>query len=358
MNNESSSALQKATLVLLIFIAAALGYLIMRDYMRTWKDVATAPETDPVVGTPVSAPVPFSTPSETKISVVPLRPRRETNVLRGPTNRVAVVRPEAPTLARLDTASEIVVVPSPFAHSPGLPVPAAVSGGFSVGARPGALVSGRVILQGTPPPEKMVTLDAMCGRLHPEPMTTRHFVIGQDSGLANVFVYVKSGVASQKATQAVMPLLDNIRCEFQPYVLGVRAGQPFQIRNSDPVLHDMHLQPQAGGGNREFNLALPVAGKTTTQMIRKPELFIKVKCNVHPWMFAYLSVVDHPWFAVTDENGNYALPAGLPPGHYTLAAVHLKAGEATQKVTVPEGASVPVDFTLDVPDTIAKATVP
>jgi hypothetical protein len=212
------------------------------------------------------------------------------------------------------------------------------------------------MLHGQPPPEKRVVLDAICGRLHPHPMTTRHYVVAEDGGLANVFVYVKSGVAPQKMPQLEIPVLDNINCEFQPYVLGVRAAQPFSIRNSDPVLHNAHFLPRKAN-NSEFNIGLPVRGTAVQRVLRNPEVFVQVKCDVHPWMFAYIGVVDHPWFAVTDANGNFALPDRLPRGRYTIAAVHVKAGEATQEVDLDEEAPPTPSFTLEVPDALAKVNV-
>jgi hypothetical protein len=73
-------------------------------------------------------------------------------------------------------------------------------------------------------------------------------------------------------------------------------------------------------------------------------------------MFAYVGVVDHPWFAVTDQNGNFSLPAGLPPGQYTLAAAHLKAGEILQQLNVTETGVEPVTFTFELASEMAKTT--
>lgn len=130
-------------------------------------------------------------------------------------------------------------------------------------------------------------------------------------------------------------------------IFGVQAGQVLKVRNSDPMLHNVHSVSRAG--NKQRNVAQPVKGMTTDFIFEKPEVFVQFKCDVHPWMFAYVGVVEHPWFAVTDGNGAFALPAGLPPGRYTLAAVHRKLGEQTQTVTVGAGGSGPVEFTLEVP---------
>jgi hypothetical protein len=197
----------------------------------------------------------------------------------------------------------------------------------------------------------------MCARLNPAPITTRHYVVSESGGLANVFVYIKTGATPSKAPQSGLPLLDNINCQFEPYVLGVRAGQPFQIRNSDPMLHNSHALPK-NAGNREFNLGFPVAGMTQQKVFDKPEVLVQIKCDVHPWMFAYIGVVDHPWFGVTDGNGEFVLPEGLDAGTYTIAAVHRKAGESLQRITIDSRDVLPVNFTFDAPDNLAKSTTP
>jgi hypothetical protein len=243
-------------------------------------------------------------------------------------------------------AAESPLAGTSFAE--GQPTPVAVARGV-VAEGAFSSVTGRVALRGNPPPEKQIQLDPMCGRLHPAPMFTRHFVVGRDGGLGNVLVYVKTGAPKDVSEQAAVPVLDNVACEFQPYVLGVRVGQPFTLRNSDPILHNMHMVPKPGSGNREVNLGMPVKGMSVTKILDQPEIFIRVKCDVHPWMFAYIGAVAHRWFAVTDTDGNFAVPSGLPAGRYTIAAVHVKAGERTQQINVTENGAEPVNFTFDVP---------
>jgi plastocyanin len=212
-----------------------------------------------------------------------------------------------------------------------------------------AEISGKIKLNGTPPPEKKITLDPMCGKLATGGLTTRHYVVGPDKGLANVFVYVKEGAKATPATGQGQ-LLDQVNCEYTPYVMGVQAGQTFMVKNSDNLLHNVHAIPKPGSGNKEKNIGQPVKGMTTPFVFEKPEVLVKFKCDVHPWMFAYVGVVEHPYFAVTDKEGNYKI-SGLPAGDYTVEAVHLKAGNATQKVKVGADEKKTQDFTLE-----AKAT--
>lgn len=347
MNNQSGSALQKANFALLLLIASALTYLVVRERIRTPK--AEAGSTEGTDAVSVVEPPPTPVPSETKSSFAPLRPRVETNVIRkvfgsnivNPRNTTVVIGQTS-----ADPSTPLVPGTVPVALEPSTFVP-------NVGASAGGTVAsviGRVTLNGTPPPEKAIQMDAMCGQLAAKQAFTRHYVVGRDAGLANVFVYIREGAATDKSPQSSTPVLENIGCEFEPYVLGVRAGQPFTLKNSDKILHNMHFLTKPGGGNREVNLGMPVP-MTSKRTFDKPEVFIKVKCDVHPWMFAYIGVVDHPWFAVTDKNGNFALPSGLPKGRYVIAAVHVKAGEAVQELNISEGGPPPLNFTLEVPST-------
>lgn len=221
----------------------------------------------------------------------------------------------------------------------GLMATAAVAGSFATAAD----LTGKVTLTGTPPPEKQIQLDPACGKLHSKPITTRHYVVGQGGGLANVFVYVKEGAKSTPAPAGKGPLLDQVGCEYTPYVMGVQAGQHFDVKNSDPLLHNVHSLPK---NNKERNIGQPVKGMTSDFVFDKPEVLVKFKCDVHPWMFAYVGVVDHPYFAVTDKDGNFKI-SGLPAGDYTIEAYHLKAGAKTEKVTVGADAK-PVNFALEV----------
>ena len=213
----------------------------------------------------------------------------------------------------------------------------------SVYAADTGAVSGKVTLNGAAPAEKPIDVaaDKYCKSMHSEALTTRHYVVDANKGLANVFVYVKDGLAGKKFTPPTTPVeLDQHGCLYNPYVLGVQVGQPLLVKNTDDTLHNVHAM---GTKNPEFNLGQP-KGKEDQKTFTKPEVFVKFKCDVHPWMFAYVGVVDSPFFAVTGTDGSYKL-TGLPPGEYTIAAVHPKAGEQTFKVKVA-AAEVKQDFSL------------
>lgn len=208
----------------------------------------------------------------------------------------------------------------------------------------GAEITGKVKLKGTPKAEITIPLDATCGKMHTGPVTTRHFVVGADGGLGNAFVYIKEG-AKKSPPSGEAPLLDQVGCIYEPYVIGVVTDQKFKIRNSDPVLHNVHATPKV---NKEFNLAQPLKGQVTERSFDKPEVLVRMKCDVHPWMFSYVGVVDHPYFAVTDKDGNFKI-SNLPAGTYTVEAFHLKAGAKTTEITVADGDKKTADFELQAP---------
>ena len=178
-------------------------------------------------------------------------------------------------------------------------------------------LTGKVTLKGTPPPELTIQMDATCGKLHAAPVTTRHYMAAPDGGLANVFVYVKSGVSGQAAASKDIPILDQVNCMYEPYVLGAMTNQKFKAKNSDGFLHNVHPTPKVAG-NTEKNAAQPVKGMETEFSFAKPEVLVRFKCDVHPWMFAYVGVVDHPYFAVTGKDGTFKIP-NLPPGKYSIS---------------------------------------
>jgi Carboxypeptidase regulatory-like domain len=208
-------------------------------------------------------------------------------------------------------------------------------------------ISGKVTLKGTPKPEIPIDLGDICGKLHAgEKVTTGHFVVGPDQGLANVFVYIKEGAKSTPPA-GESPLLDQKGCLYEPYVLGVVAGQPLKIRSSDPFMHNVHAMPKVPG-NKEFNFAQAVQGQVNEKTFEKPEVLVRMKCDVHPWMFAYVGVVEHPYYAVTGKDGSFKI-SNVPAGNYTVEAFHLKAGAKTEKVTVGASDSKTVSFELMAP---------
>ena len=169
-------------------------------------------------------------------------------------------------------------------------------------------------------------------------------VVVQDGKLANVFVYVKSGLPDGATyTAASTPVtLDQDGCLYHPRVLGVMTGQPIEILNSDPLLHNIKAVPTE---NRGFNISQPAEGMTTTRKFSTPEVMVPLECNVHGWMQAYVGVLDHPFFSVSGADGSFSI-ANLPAGTYELEAWHEKFGTQSLTVTVPESGEVTAEFTF------------
>jgi len=156
-------------------------------------------------------------------------------------------------------------------------------------------------------------------------------VVVDNGYLANVFVYVKDGLGNRTFDVPKDPVvLDQSGCKYHPHVLGVMTGQTVQIKNDDQTTHNIHPTPK---DNREWNESQPPAAAPIEKSFAREEVMLPVKCNQHPWMKMYISVVKTPFYAVTDKSGKYEIK-GLPPGDYTLAFVHEKLGEQDQKVTV------------------------
>jgi plastocyanin len=216
-------------------------------------------------------------------------------------------------------------------------------------------ISGTVKLHGAPLPEKVIEFNDQCAPLPHTVKSTRYFVLGKDNGLADVFVYISKGLEGKKFTAPTTPVvIDQQGCMYYPYTIGVMVGQPVVFKNSDPLLHNVHGLPRVDG-NSEFNIAEPNQGQENssafTANITKPEVLVKVKCDVHQWMFCYAGVQDHPYFAVTDKDGNFTIP-NVPAGSYTLTAYHLKSHGSSPGVSQPvtvAGGPVTVDFTVEAP---------
>ena len=138
------------------------------------------------------------------------------------------------------------------------------------------------------------------------------------------------------------PQIDQKMCRYHPHVQGMRVGQPLEILNSDPTLHNIHALPK---NNSEFNNGQPIQGMKMTHTFDKPEVMVPFKCDVHGWMNAYVGVLPHPYFAVTKDDGKFEL-ANLPPGTYTIEAWHEKLGTQTQQVTLGEKETKDVSFTF------------
>ena len=211
----------------------------------------------------------------------------------------------------------------------------------------GMSVRGTVHFSGQAPDPQQIDLAPVreCAAHHPDGFFDDSLVV-YDGRLANVVVRVKfaDGQAPPAAAPPTAPaVLDQKGCQYRPHVLAVMVGQPLVVSNSDAFLHNVHALSFA---NPAFNFGQPTRDPgRIIPALKAPEVF-KVKCDVHPWMGAYVHVIDHPFFAVTKEDGTYAIPGGLPDGTYTLVAWHEKLGEKQVTVEVKDGKAEAADFTF------------
>ncbi len=209
-------------------------------------------------------------------------------------------------------------------------------------------VSGTVKFDGEAPKLKPVDMNADpgCGKKHSTPMANEMLVLGAGNTLGNVFVRVKSGLAKKDYPAPTQPVvLDQDGCRYVPHVLGLLKGQTLKILNSDGLLHNVHALPTT---NKTFNMAMPATRKEAEVTFTEEEFIFKVKCDVHPWMGAYIAVMSHPYFDVTATDGKFEI-ANLPPGTYEIEAWHEKLATKTSSVTISGEETKAVDFSFAPP---------
>jgi plastocyanin len=203
-------------------------------------------------------------------------------------------------------------------------------------------VSGTVKFDGQKPAVRKIDMsqDPACAKKGENHVET---IAGNDGDLANVLVYVKDGLGDRTFETPSTPVKINQEgCRYHPHVLALMTGQQVQILNSDDTTHNIHPTPK---NNREWNESQPPGGQPLDKTFAREEIMLPVKCNQHPWMKMYINVLKSPYFAVTDDSGKFDIK-DLPPGTYTIAAVHESLGEQDQKVTVAPKQSQTVDFTF------------
>jgi plastocyanin len=207
-------------------------------------------------------------------------------------------------------------------------------------------VKGVAVIDGTAPKNEAIKMNAdpVCVKNAKGPQNQETYMVAADGkSLGNVFVYVKDGLGNYVFdTPTESAKIDQNGCHYSPHVFGMRVGQPLEIMNSDPTLHNIHAMPKA---NSEFNNGQPIQGMKMSHTFDKQEVMVPFKCDVHGWMNAYVGVMSHPYFAVTDKDGKFDLP-NLPPGTYTIEAWHEKLGAQTASVTIAAKESKDVTFTF------------
>ena len=210
-------------------------------------------------------------------------------------------------------------------------------------------VTGTVTFTGAPPTLKPLAMsaDPACAKKHTKPVADERLALGSGNTMGNVIVWVSKGLPSGKTYPApTTPVtLDQVGCQYKPHAQGIMVGQPYKILNSDGILHNVHSLPKV---NPQFNKPMPPTMKETTTTFAKPEPIFQIKCDVHPWMIAYVGVFTHPFFAATGTDGKFTI-SGLDAGTYEISAWHEVLGTQTATVTVAATGSKTQDFKFAMP---------
>jgi len=208
-------------------------------------------------------------------------------------------------------------------------------------------IIGTVMFKGTPPAEKEISPlmdDANCNASYAKAPLTHFYVVGPKGELADAVVSLKGVTGKSTGASAPAAVVDQKGCLYTPTILAVQTGQKIIVKNSDSCVHNVHSKPTADGNKESNDVQMP-GGADLTYTFAKPEPFLKFQCDVHPWMFTWVTVLDSPFFAVSDKDGKFVIK-NVPPGKYTLEAAHRKLGAQTQEVEVKDGDTT-VNFTFE-----------
>jgi plastocyanin len=196
-------------------------------------------------------------------------------------------------------------------------------------------VTGKAVLDGPAPKPKEINMKAVpqCAAAHADPVYDESIVVGGGGELKNVVVYVKDGAKLGGAAPTTPVELDQKGCMYVPHVVTVMVGQELKAKNSDGFLHNVHGLAKDNG---EFNFPQQQKGQENKIDATKAVETYKVKCDVHPWMSAWVVVLDHPYSAVTGDDGQFTIK-GLKDGKYTLVAWQEKLGTQEAQIEVKDG---------------------
>ena len=207
-------------------------------------------------------------------------------------------------------------------------------------------VTGKASLEGEPAKALLrpinMSAEPDCHKLH-DSAPIPQAVVAKDGMLSNVFVWVKAGLEGKFEVSKEVAQLDQKGCLYTPHVLALQTRQMLKVSNSDPTTHNVHPLPKV---NREWNKSQPGGASDIEYKFARQEIMLPVKCNIHPWMRSYISVVDHPFFAVSGADGSFEIK-GLPPGTYTIEAKHERLGTQETSVTVGDAESKEIAFSFN-----------
>ncbi len=211
-------------------------------------------------------------------------------------------------------------------------------------------VNGTITFTGKPPALKPLSTEAepACHKKHGgKPAPNEALVLGSGNTMGNILVFVSKGVPAGKTfpVPKTPVTLDQDGCVYKPHVMGIMVGQAYRILNSDGILHNVHTLPKI---NPSFNRGQPGTVKEMTTNFAKPENVFQIKCDVHPWMQAYIGVFTHPFYSVTATDGKFSI-AGLDAGTYEITAWHERLGTQSASITVTGSDTKTQDFKFAVP---------
>jgi len=206
-------------------------------------------------------------------------------------------------------------------------------------------IVGTVKYDGPLPHAKLIHMDAdpICYAINKGNVHAQSVVVGNDNTLGDVFIYIKSGLTNGNyPAPEQTAVINQAGCNYSPHVIGVMAGQKVKFLNPDGTLHNVHAMCRI---NPEFNASMPDFRKEMETSFNTPEFMFPIRCNVHPWMQAWIAVMSHPFFAVSDPSGKFEIK-NVPPGTYEIEAWHEKLISQTATVTVTGNSSQKLDFTF------------
>jgi plastocyanin len=203
-------------------------------------------------------------------------------------------------------------------------------------------ITGHVRLMGKLPGNPIIRMgkDPLCAKMNAGKRVIQETVVAAaDGSLANAFIELQGQLAPGPGPTGSVTI-EQRGCVYSPRVVGVRVGQTLQVKNSDELMHNVHSLSTRGNG---FNVSEPKAGMVQEFRLKDEEIMLRLKCDVHSWMAAFVGVVSHPYFAVTGTTGTFEI-AGVPAGTHTIQAWHERYGMLSQKVRVQASATTTVNF--------------
>jgi len=211
-----------------------------------------------------------------------------------------------------------------------------------------ASITGTIVYEGKAPKFREIKMDAdpICVMHNAEARFPQTLVLGENQTMGNVFIHVVKGLPKKTHETPTEPVvLTQQGCMYEPHVIALMVGQPLKILNPDGTLHNVHALSKI---NKEFNIAMPKFRKEMSKTFDKEEFMFPIKCDVHPWMGAYASVMTHPYFDITEADGKFSIDQ-LPPGEYVIEIWHEKLGKQSAKVMLTEEGSDDLSITFSKP---------